>query len=113
MFRHPLLELRRGAIVPNHPKELTVEAVNDGKPGCAKPHRALRYRLEYWPQIEGRAADYFEQVGGSRLLLQRLAQLVQQSGVLDGDGSLTCKAGYQLDLLVTERADLLAINGDR
>src|SRR5262245_63078070 len=60
-----------------------------------------------------RAADHLEHVRGSGLLLQRLAQPIQQSGILNGDGSLTGKAGYQLDLLVTERPDLLAINGDR
>ena len=45
-------------------------------------------RIEHRLQIEGRAADHLEHVGGGGLLLQRFAQLVEQAGVLDGDDSL-------------------------
>jgi hypothetical protein len=75
MVRHPLFELRRRVVIRHHAKELAVEAVNESKPSFAKPDRALRYRLEYWPQIEGGAADYFEQICGGSLLLQRFPQL--------------------------------------
>jgi hypothetical protein len=47
------------------------------------------------------------------LLLQRLAQLVEQPGILDSDDCLAGEARDQLDLLVGEGADLLAINADR
>jgi hypothetical protein len=54
---------------------------------------------------------------GRRLLLQRLAQIVgalaqfvEQPRVLDGDDGLRSKVLHQLDLLVGERADVLAIN---
>jgi hypothetical protein len=63
-------------------------------------------------QIECRPADDLEHVGGGGLLLQRLAQLVEQPSVLDGDDGLACKVREQIDLLVAERADLLAIDGD-
>ena len=63
-------------------------------------------------QVEGRAADHLEHVGGGGLLLQRFAQLVEQAGVLDGDDSLLGEIGHQFDLLVRERSDLLAKDGD-
>src|SRR5262249_22942574 len=44
--------------------------------------------------------------------LQRLAQLVEQAGVLDRDDGLGSEIRYQLDLLVSERANLLAIDAD-
>ena len=40
------------------------------------------------------------------------AQLVEQAGVLDGDHGLAGEVRDQLDLLVGERPDLLAIDGD-
>ena len=41
-----------------------------------------------------------------------LAQLVEQPRVLDGDDRLGGEVLHQLDLLVGERTDLLAIDGD-
>ena len=63
-------------------------------------------------QIEGRAADDLEHVGGGGLLLQRFAQFVEQPRVLDGDDGLRGEVLYQLDLLVGERTHLLAIDDD-
>ena len=40
------------------------------------------------------------------------AQLIEQAGVLDGNDSLLGEIGHQFDLLVRERADLLAKDGD-
>ena len=48
----------------------------------------LDQRIEHRLQIEGRAADDLEHVGGGSLLLQRFAQLVEQAGILDGDHRL-------------------------
>src|SRR6202008_2005618 len=57
---------------------------------------------------------------GRGLLLQRLAeigrtlaQLVEQTGILDGNDGLSGEIRDQLDLLVGERTYLLAINVDR
>ena len=76
------------------------------------PHNRLEHRL----QIEGRAADDLEH-RRSRSAAQRygeivgaLAQLVEQARVLDGDDSLGGEILHQLDLLVGERADFLAID---
>ena len=72
--------------------------------GLAKPCRGLDQRIEHRLQIESRAADHLEHVGGGGLLLQRFAQLVEQAGVLDGDDGLPCEILDQLDLLVGESA---------
>ena len=70
-------------------------------------------RVEHRLQIEGRAADDLEHVGGGGLLLQRFAQLVEQPRVLDGDDGLGGEVLHQLDLLVGEWPHLLAVDGDR
>ena len=61
-------------------------------------------------EVEGRAADDLEHIGGGGLLLQRFAQLLEQSCILDSDDGLIGKIGDQLDLLVGERADLPAVD---
>ena len=78
----------------------------------AQPRRRLDQRIEHGLQIEGRAADDLEHVGGGGLLLQRFAQLVEQPGVLDRDDGLGGEVRDQLDLLVGERTNLLTIDGD-
>ena len=59
-------------------------------PPCrrAQPRRRLDQRIQHRLQVEGRAADDLEHVGGGGLLLQRFAQLVEQPHVLDGDDGL-------------------------
>jgi hypothetical protein len=57
-------------------------------------------------QIERRAADDLQDVGGGRLLLQRFTQLAEQPRVLNGDNRLRGKVLNQFDLLVGERPDL-------
>ena len=68
-------------------------------------------RIKYGLQVEGRAADRLEHVGGGGLLLQRFAQLVEQARVLDGDDGLAGEVLHQFDLLVGEGANLLAVDG--
>ena len=54
-----------------------------------------------------------ENVGCSRLLLQRLPQFVEQPRVLDGDDGLGGEVRDQRDLLVGEGANFLAVDGER
>ena len=68
-------------------------------------------RLQHGLQIEGRAADDLEHVGGGGLLLQRFAQLVEQPCVLDGDDGLRGEVLDQLDLLVGKGPHLLTKDG--
>src|SRR5262249_38144481 len=65
---------------------------------------------EYGLQIEGRTTNDFQHVGGSGLLLQGFPQLIQQPRVLDCDDGLGSEVLNQLDLLIGERAYLLAEN---
>src|SRR5262249_57493085 len=60
----------------------------------------LDQRVEHRLQIKRRAADDLEYVGGGGLLLQRLAQLVEQARVLDGDDSLVGERCHPPDLPV-------------
>ena len=69
-------------------------------------------RIEHGLQVESRAADDLEHIGGRGLLLQRFAQLVEQPRVLDGDDGLGGEVLHQFDLLVGEWPNLLAIDGD-
>src|SRR5262245_18352461 len=78
-----------------------------------------QHRLKDRLQRSGRTADNLEHVGGRGLLLQRfgeiagtLAQLVEQPGVLDSDHRLGGEVLDQLDLLVGERQNLLAVYAD-
>ena len=74
--------------------------------------RVLQNGLEYRFEIARRRADDLEHIGGRGLLLQRLAQLVEQARILDGDDGLRGEILDQLDLLVRERTYFLAIDGD-
>ena len=68
--------------------------------------------LQHGLQIEGRAADDLEHVGGGGLLLQRLPQFVEQPRVLDGDDGLGGEVLHQRDLLVGEWPNFLAVDRD-
>src|SRR5262245_37752670 len=77
------------------------------KPGCR-----FCECVQHGLQVEGRAADDLEHVGGRGLLLEGLSQLVEQARVLDGDNGLGGEILQQLDLLVGERTHLLAIDNN-
>ncbi len=92
---------------------------NCGSIGATKPRRRLNKRVEHSLQVEGRATDHLEHVGGSGLLRERftevvgaLAQLVEQPRVLDRDNRLRGKVLHQLDLPVGERTHFLAVDSE-
>ena len=75
--------------------------------------------VEHGLDFARRAADHLEHVGGGGLLLQGLAQvvgalpqLVEQPRVLDGDNGLIGEILNQFDLLISEWAYLLSVNGN-
>src|SRR5215471_9625780 len=72
----------------------------------------LDQRIEHRVQIERRAADQLERVGRDGLPLKRLAELVKQACIFDGDHSLRGKILHQIYLLIIEGSDLLAIDSD-
>ncbi len=71
----------------------------------AQPRRQLDQGIEHGLQIEGRAADHLEHVGGGGLLLQRFGELlgarlhvVEQPHVLDRDHRLVGERLHEADL---------------
>ena len=74
----------------------------------------LQHGLEHRLQLAGRAGDDLKHLRGRGLLLQRLgeivgalAQLVEQSRVLDRDHGLGGEVRNQLDLFIGEGLHLL------
>jgi hypothetical protein len=102
-----------------------VEEVVLGEPDrrpvrAAQPCRRLHQSVEHSLQIESRAADHLEHVGGGGLLLQRFAQFagtllhfVEQPHVLDRNHGLVGEGFEQCDLLVREWPDLHPAYQDR
>ena len=87
------------------------------EPGFAETHGIRQHDLKYRLQLARRAGNDVQHLRGCVLLLQclgeitrALAQLVEQPGVLDGDDGLRGEIIHQLDLLVGERAHLLAVD---
>ena len=81
----------------------------------ANPCRALDDSVEHRLHVSRRAADNAEHLGGSSLMLQRLAQFrvaflefLEQPRVFDGDDSLVGEGLQQLDLFVREGLNLHA-----
>src|SRR5262249_47525193 len=104
-------ELRRHAVVCDRLEEARLVRTGD-MPAVrlAQSNSRLHQRLQHCLQIEGRAADDLEHVGGGGLLLQGFAQvararlyLVEQPHVLDSDDGLVGEGLDQLDLLIGER----------
>jgi hypothetical protein len=85
--------------------------------GFTEPCCVLQHCIENRLQLPRRARDDAQHLGGRRLLLQcftqivgALAQLVEQPDILDGDHGLGGEIREKLDLLVGERAYLLAVD---
>src|SRR5262249_24247005 len=72
----------------------------------AKARRRFDKGIEHGLEIEGRATDDLEYVGGGGLLLQRFPQLVEQARVLDGDDGLIRERLDQRELLGGEGSNL-------
>ena len=115
-FRRVALEmlalLRREAVGRGYRISVAEAPPDDRLIRLAEPDRQFGQGIEYRLQIEGRAADDLEHVGGGGLLLQQFAQLVEQAHVLDGDDRLAGEIGEQPDLPVREGTNFLAIDRD-
>src|SRR5262245_24741885 len=113
---HVLHVVLRKSVTGNHlisrPVVVALASEYERAFGLAQSCRRFGQSVEHGLQIERGAADDLEHVGGRGLLLQGFAQLVKQAGVLDSDDGLRGKVSDQLDLLIAERSDLLAINDD-
>ena len=72
--------------------------------------RGIDQRVEHCREVEGRPADYLQNIGGCRLLAQRLAEfaaarlhLVEQAHIFDGNHSLIGEGLQQRDLSRREK----------
>src|SRR5262245_37077473 len=93
--------------------------VEVAEPGLANAHRIGQHGLEHRLKLAWRTRNDAQHLGGRCLLLQRLAevvgtptQLVEQPRVLDGDDRLLGEIADQLDMLIGERTNLLAVDAD-
>src|SRR5262245_59497205 len=80
--------------------------------GLAQARRRFHQRLKHSLEIECRPADDLQHVGGRGLLLERFAQLVEQTCVLYRDHGLRSKVLDQVDLLIGKGTYLLAGEND-
>src|SRR6516225_6361294 len=80
---------------------------------ATKAVRLLQDRVEYRREIAGRRIDDLQHLGRRGLPLKCFALLGQEPRILDGDDRLLGEVINQLDLLVSERPDLLTIERDR
>ena len=114
------LDLRLAhAVVSVERDHLTIEPVQSGECRLAQPSGAPYDSLEDRLQVSWRAADDAQDLGGSRLLLQRLGeilvaflQFLEQPNVLDGDDGLIGESLQELSLRRGERAHLKPANHD-
>src|SRR5215467_664579 len=90
----PKLQKFRRYIMRGH-RVARIAVVTENHSSCcaAEPDSRTQESIEHGLQIEGRAADDLEHVGGGGLLLQRLAQFFEQARVLDRDHRLVCEGG--------------------
>src|SRR6185437_6882919 len=102
-FAQPRPEFRWRIVERNAPKGAVLEKIQGAESGLTDLRGVLKDRLKDRLQIAWRSADHLEHIGGCGLLLQRLAQLVEQPRIFDRDHGLVGKDPYQLDLLVGER----------
>ena len=79
----------------------------------AQPGRQFDQRVEHGLQIEGRAADHLEHVGGGGLLLQRFGQIVGACCTSSNSRTFSiaitawsAKVGSEVDLLLSEWSQL-------
>ena len=98
---------------------LPIAQIHISEVRLADADRIRQHRLKYRIEVPRRARDHTEHLGGRRLLLQRLRQLaraglhlVEQTHVFDRDHRLVGKGGDQLDLLVGERPNRLALQDE-
>src|SRR5262249_56360567 len=85
---------------------------NGGFVGFTKSSGGFDKRLQYRLKIEGRAADDLKHIGGSGLLLQGLAQFVEQAGIFGGGDGLGWGNYDQRGLLFGGLGEFLAVRCD-
>src|SRR5215469_8467515 len=93
-------------------KPLAVESQQAAEASIAEACRLLQHRLEYRREVAGRGVYDLQYLRGRGLLLQRLARLINEAGVLDCDYRLRGEVLQQCDLLFGKWPHLFAVGGD-
>src|SRR5262249_3342792 len=106
MLVDPLLELGGKPEIRCEPIARALAAKNECLFRFTETCGRLRQRIKHGFEIEGRATDDLEHVGRGGLLLEGLAQLVEQARVLDGDDGLIREGLDQRELLGSEGSNL-------
>src|SRR3954464_7304634 len=112
-------ELRTKAVRAGAKIFVTLLSRNRRHVRFAKPRRRFDQSIEHCLQIERRAADDLEDVGGGGLLLKGLRKiararlyLIEQPHILDRDHRLIGEGPDKLDVVGGERSGLLARDAD-
>jgi hypothetical protein len=94
-------------------REAVLDRQQVGAIGVAHRHRLVVDEVEHRSELALRGVDRAQHLGCRRLLLQRLALVGQQAGVLHCQGGLRREGLDQHDLLVAERADFGAVQNEQ
>src|SRR5215469_10401028 len=78
--------------------------------GFADTYCVFQHGLEYWFQLARRAGDDAQHLRRRRLLIERLTQFVEQPRVLNRDYGLSGEVLDEINLLVSKREHLGAID---
>src|SRR5260370_12268581 len=113
MSTHGFYEIARMAVGRALAVDLPCLLMDRSRVRFAETRCRLNKRVQNGLQIEGRAADDLEHIGGGGLLLQRFPQLVEQARVLDGNDGLIGKGLEKRDLLISKRIDDGTAKDDR
>src|SRR5215831_5656570 len=108
-----LHQRRRHIVHRSEAKLVPIPHIQTPEIGPTDASRAIQHGLEHGCDLARRAGNDTQHLRRRGLPLQRFPQLVEQARVLDGDDRLAGEVLDQLDLLVSERAHLLTIDGDR
>src|SRR5215831_11997421 len=117
---HQLMEFRTRSCIGSNPMEqLSVELKERAEEPIAQFACIGSDRVKDRLDTGRRAPNHAKDVAGSRLLFERDSQLCiprllrfEQPRVLNGDDGLVSKGLEEFDLVVTERANLRASNGN-
>src|SRR5262249_17602089 len=99
----------RRIISNNTSQHLAIEAEDKSPIGSTKPYRTFGNGFEDRLQIERRPTDDLKHIGSGSLLLERFTEFAKQSRVLDGNHSLSSEVFDQLNLLIGEGPNFVAI----
>src|SRR5436309_14640204 len=92
----------------------TIAVIGYQDPVCdaAEAMRLVQHRVEYRHEVTRRTVDDLEDLGGGRLLVERLARLGDEPAIFDGDDSLCREILQQRNLPVREWPHLLPGRND-